>query len=76
MIPSWSFSDMLKLATIPGQRTRPSAVPSSQRYRNVAQLQRQSAEKATVPGVREQLLRSAEKWEFLANSHEANWGQA
>jgi hypothetical protein len=45
--------------------------PVAQRYMQVALGQRLTAEKATLPRVREQLLRSAEKWEFLAHSYDS-----
>ena len=44
---------------------------SADRFREIAQRHRVSAEASTLPRVKEQMLRSAEKWEFLANSYDS-----
>ena len=44
---------------------------SADRFREIAQRHRVSAEASTLPCVKEQMLRSAEKWEFLANSYDS-----
>ena len=63
---------MLKLATIPGQPINGAETQWPQRYRKVALRQRQLAERTNLPQLKEQLLRSAEKWEFLASSQDAD----
>ena len=45
-------------------------VRSADRFREIAQRHRVSAESSPLPRVKEQMLRSAEKWEFLANSYD------
>ena len=44
---------------------------SADRYREIAQRHRLSADAAMLPRVKEQMMRSAEKWEFLANSYDS-----
>ena len=63
---------MFKVATNSSQDIDVEDVRWVQCYLKVASRQRQKAQRTTLPKIREQLLRSAEKWEFLASSPDAH----